>query len=172
MYVDKDKEWHNLVTLDYSLDCNPDVVHDLEDLPYPFEDETFDEIHAYEVLEHTGNQGDWIFFFAQFSELHRILKPDGLIFGTVPAWNSVWAFGDPSHKRIISNASLTFLSQAEYEKQVGNTSMTDFRDVWTRDFLPLMIKYEGENMHFVLKAIKNASIGHGSNDVEQREPIR
>ena len=29
----------------------------------PFGDDAFDEIHAYEVLEHTGRQGDWRFFF-------------------------------------------------------------------------------------------------------------
>jgi len=45
------KEWSCLTTLDFSPDAKPDVIHDLEVLPYPFEDNSFDEIHAYEVLE-------------------------------------------------------------------------------------------------------------------------
>ena len=148
------KEWKNLTTLDFDKDCNPDVVHDLEDLPYPFDDNSFDEIHAYEVLEHTGNQGDWKFFFDQFSELHRILKPDGIICATVPMWNSVWAFGDPSHKRIISRASITFLYQEEYKKQIGNTSMTDFRSYWKKDFVPIHMEEREHQFMFILQAKK------------------
>ena len=60
-------EWSNLTTLDYNSDHNPDIVHDLCKFPLPFEDNVFDEIHAYEVLEHTGQQGDYKFFFEQFS---------------------------------------------------------------------------------------------------------
>jgi len=78
------KEWKELVTLDIDEDTNPDVVHDLNAMPYPFEDNTFDEIHAYEVLEHCGKQGDWRFFFDQFSELWRILKTGGYYCATVP----------------------------------------------------------------------------------------
>jgi SAM-dependent methyltransferase len=148
-------EWSNeLVTLDIdeSIDC--DVHHDLNILPLPFDDNTFDEIHAYEVLEHCGKQGDWRFFFDQFSELHRILKKDGFLVATVPMWDSLWAWGDPGHTRIISDASLTYLSQAEYEKQVGNNAMTDYRGVYKADF-DLFAKEEGDDTFgFVLRAIK------------------
>ena len=56
-------QFQNLVTLDINPDCKPSVVADLNcwtDLP--FKADTFDEIHAYEVLEHVGKQGDWRFF--------------------------------------------------------------------------------------------------------------
>lgn len=147
-------EWKKLVTLDYDPNTEVDVYHDLELFPYPFDDNLFDEIHAYEVLEHTGAQGDWGFFFDQFNEFHRILKPDGLFFASVPKWDSVWAFGDPSHKRVLSHASLTFLSQAEYKEQVGKTAMSDFRDIYKGDFSCVWYKYEGDNFYFILKAIK------------------
>lgn len=141
----------DLITLDIDSNTGCDVVWDLEMFPYPFDDDMFDEIHAYEVLEHTGAQGDWKFFFDQFSELHRILRPDGLLFVQCPAHDSVWAWGDPSHKRIISQASLTFLCQAEYEKQVGKTAMSDFRFYWKKDFLPVFMKREGDSFMFVLQ---------------------
>ena len=51
--------WDGLVTLDFNSDHNPDVVHDLNVFPYPFDDNSADEIHAYEVVEHLGQQGDW-----------------------------------------------------------------------------------------------------------------
>jgi SAM-dependent methyltransferase len=149
-----DREWKNLTTLDINPDCNPDIVWDLETLPYPLETDYYDEVHAYEVLEHCGTQGDAKFFFGQFAELHRILKPGGLLFGSVPRHDSVWAWGDPSHKRIISNASLTFLSQEAYKAQIGVTSMTDFRHVWKLDFPCVFFENKGDSLNFVLKAVK------------------
>jgi SAM-dependent methyltransferase len=125
--------WSELVTLDVDPACKPDVVHDLDVLPYPFADDTFDEIHAYEVLEHTGRQGDWRFFFAQWAEFHRILKPAGYVMGSVPHPTSVWAWGDPSHTRVIPIESLAFLSQRFYS-QVGHTASSDFRAVWKGNF--------------------------------------
>jgi predicted SAM-dependent methyltransferase len=77
--------WINLTTLDFNSDHEPDFVHDMNKLPLPFDNDTFDEIHAYEVLEHVGKQGDYIFFFAQFSDLYRILKPNGLLVAMSPS---------------------------------------------------------------------------------------
>ena len=147
-------EWTEMITLDIDPTTNPSVCHDLNNLPLPFDDDMFDEIHAYEVLEHTGRQGDWMFFFDQFSELHRILKPGGHLIGTCPMWDSPWAWGDPGHTRIISKESLTYLIQAEYEKQVGNNAMTDYRGYYKADFELVAAQEKGDTFGFVLKAIK------------------
>jgi predicted SAM-dependent methyltransferase len=148
------REFVDLTTLDFDPLCNPDVLHDLEVMPYPFEDNSFDEIHAYEVLEHTGKQGDWKFFFDQFGEFHRILKPDGILCASVPAFTSVWAWGDPSHTRVLNHGSLVFLSQQQYKDQVGKTAMSDFRRYWTRDFKTVHAEYKNETFYFALQAIK------------------
>jgi len=149
------ENWIELKTLDIDSATEPDYVHDLEDLPLPFDDDCFDEIHAYEVLEHTGAQGDWKFFFNQFYEFWRILKPGGHFVGSCPMWDSKWAWGDPGHKRIISPETLTFLSQKEYKAQVGMTAMTDYRDYWDGDFELIANQVSDLNFGFVIKAIKD-----------------
>jgi hypothetical protein len=146
-------EWSNLTTLDVDPACKPDVVHDLNVLPLPFGDDEFNEIHAYEVLEHCGRQGDWKFFFDQFYEFWRILKPEGLLVASVPMWDSPWAWSDPGHTRVITRQSLIFLDQREYV-QVGNTAMTDYRHVWKGDFQPFAMIEKEDTFGFILKAIK------------------
>jgi SAM-dependent methyltransferase len=147
--------WSELVTLDNNADHRPDVLHDLELIPYPFPDNTFEEIHAYEVLEHLGHQGDWRGFFAQFSELWRILKPGGFLAATCPSFRSMWAWGDPSHTRLITSGTLVFLDQEEYVKQVGKTAMSDFRFCYKADFKPVWIQEDAEALQFVLMANKS-----------------
>lgn len=147
-------DWDGLVTLDLEASHKPDYVHDLNE-PLPFKDNTADEIHAYEVLEHCGRQGDYKFFFAQFSDFWRVLKPDGVILGTVPLPTSVWAWGDPSHTRVIPKESFTFLHQPAYA-QVGKTAMSDFRSLYKADFDIIHLQDSGDVLEFGLRAIKPA----------------
>ena len=153
------EDWKELVTLDFNSDHNPDVVHDLTQTPYPFADDTFDEIHAYEVMEHIGQQGDYKTFFAQWSEFWRILKPEGLFCGTSPSSTSKWAWGDPGHTRIVSPQSFVFLSQEQYKTQVGKTPMSDYRFCYRADFDPLHLQESDGLFVYVLKAIKPSRIG-------------
>ena len=146
--------WNHLVTLDTNPKVNPDVVWDLNTMPYPFEDNTFSEVHAYEVLEHCGTQGDFRFFFDQFYEFWRILRPRGLMFITVPSPLSCWAWGDPSHRRVIPIESFVFLGQAEYERQKGKTAMSDLRDFWKGDFKVIEACNVQGQARVVLEAIK------------------
>lgn len=153
-----DPKWRGLVTLDNNPEHQPDVVWDLMNTDLPFDDDSFDELHAYEVLEHTGQQGDYRFFFAQFSDFWRILKPGGLLLATCPKYDSPWAWGDPSHTRIIGNESLTFLDQNEYEKQVGITAMSDFRYLYHADFQLLGLTEKDGSLQFILQAVKPSRI--------------
>ena len=147
-------DWSNLTTLDVDPDCKPDVLHDLNILTLPFEYNSFDEIHAYEVLEHIGRQGDWRGFLAEFSEYWRILKPGGFLAGSCPSLESRWLWGDPGHTRAISQETLIFLSQRQYEAQVGKTPMTDYRALYKADFELVHSQVQGERYFFMLKAIK------------------
>lgn len=163
LVVNGRNDWTNLVTLDINADHHPDIVWDLEALPLPFADNEFDEIHAYEVLEHTGQQGDYKFFFSQFSEFWRILKPGGYLIGSCPSRNSPWAWGDPSHKRVIQAENLVFLDQSEYVKQVGITPMSDFRYIYHADFECIYRADDDTSFTFAVRAVKPSRLSVAQN---------
>lgn len=179
--------WQDLVTLDNNPDVKPDVVCDLdvqscwyvdhgEDWPrtaegpilpvylLPFKSsysafrgDYWDEVHAYEVLEHLGGQGDARVFFAHFSEIYRVLKPGGYLCATVPSRFSPWLWGDPSHRRAILPESLVFLDQSQYTKQLDGpvkTPMSDFRSIYQADFRPIFLNDDRNTFSFVLQAVK------------------
>jgi len=69
----------NVVYLDrLKLDFSNSIIWNLEELPLPFPDSTFDEIYASHVLEHIAH------LYLLFDELHRIMKPKGLLRVWVP----------------------------------------------------------------------------------------
>ena len=59
-----------------------DVVHDLNDRPWPWPDNTVDEIWAKDVLEHLPDT------LRTMEELYRITKPGASVYIAVPYWNS------------------------------------------------------------------------------------
>lgn len=70
-----------------------DLIHDLEKLPYPFKNNSVDEIHFYHVLEHLENP------LKKLEEIHRILKSGGKLYIRVPHFSSMGAFTDITHVR-------------------------------------------------------------------------
>lgn len=117
------------VKLDMNPDCKPDILFDLNDIEQgkklPIQDDSYDEIHAYEVLEHYGHQGDYKGFFTGMFELWRVLKPEGLLIGTCPAWDKHWAWADPGHTRIITEGTLSYLTR-EQHALLGTNPATDY----------------------------------------------
>jgi len=66
------------------------VGYDLNELPYPFRNDSCEEIHAYHILEHLFD------FEWTMRELHRILKKGGRLFIKVPHFTSQGAY-QPYH---------------------------------------------------------------------------
>ena len=85
-----------------------DVVHDLNVTPYPFDTNFSDEIHFYHVLEHLDNPVEKI------EEIHRILKPSGVLYMRVPHFSSNGAFTDITHKRPYSYYSFDIFQADAY----------------------------------------------------------
>lgn len=149
-------EWAGTLT---TMDINPmigaDVVFDMEDVArgglLPFADAMFDEIGAFNTMEHWGRQGDFRGWFHECGEYWRILKPGGLMFILVPIGQD--ALADPGHTRFFQQNWFGFLSQSFYE---GNdqlkTCFTDYRWLWKLNFNVLyMQEHGGHHLAVVLE---------------------
>ena len=109
-------------------------------------------------MEHVGQQGDWRFFFNQWSDIWRILKPGGRFFGISPHWSSPWAWMDPAHTRAIGPEMLIFLDQRQYD-QVGKSPMTDYRFCYQADFEVEHERItEQRQFEWVMRAVKPSRI--------------
>jgi SAM-dependent methyltransferase len=86
------KRLENAVNLDISGDVGADLVHDLNCRPWPFESGTFDEVHAYDVLEHVDDVAKTL------EEIHRICRPGARLHATIPHFSSANAFTDVTHR--------------------------------------------------------------------------
>lgn len=144
--VNGDTEWGELQTIDMNPNCGADLVMDLSILgrmghpseattlrPLPFHDGTFDEIHAYDVLEHWGRQGDWQSWFCEAAEYRRLLKDGGLLCAIVPVGED--ALADPGHCRFFQRNWFGFLNQKFYEENLAKgAQVTDYRWYWKLNF--------------------------------------
>lgn len=129
---------------------------------YEAEADYWDEIHAYQVLEHLGSLGDAHAMLSHFAELWRLLKPGGYLVGSVPSRFDLGLFGDPSHRRVINDMTLVFLDQFEYVRQCDGprpTSMSDFRDIYRADFRRISSNDNRVTFDFVLQAVKPSRYG-------------
>ncbi len=153
----------DVTTVDIDPGCGADHVVDLNQPPPWYTiggnghilagDCTYEEVHAYEVLEHIGRQGCYHSFFETMYEIYRILTPGGHLCASVPALHSPWLWGDPGHRRVISRETLIFLDRTQYA-QVGHTAMTDYRSVWRGDFELVYSNVVDTTYWFALKAHK------------------
>lgn len=97
------------IHLDIAPLPNVDVVHDLDSFPYPFEDNTFEEIKAIDVLEHIDH------FAKSIDELWRILKPGGVLYIRGPhALYPEQMWRDPTHKRGFVPESMDYWDPTTY----------------------------------------------------------
>jgi hypothetical protein len=155
-----DIHWKGLTTLDSNSTVGADVVLNLEHhtLVGKFGLDAFDEVHAYEVLEHLGQQGQAESFFHTFEDIWQVLKPDGFLCATVPSRYSPWLWGDPGHTRAILPESLIFLSQSAYAQCEGErpTAMSDYRLMYHGDFVTVRSSDDRVFHRFILQAKKPA----------------
>jgi len=89
---------------------SPDLKFDLEQFPWPWHDNTVDEIRLIHVLEHLGK--DVEIYFNIFKELYRICKNGTLISIAVPHFRHDFFFNDPTHVRVITPDGLDLFSKS------------------------------------------------------------
>lgn len=94
------------VNLDRTRRVGPDVVHDLNVCPWPFADDTFEQVYAMDVIEHLDDVP------ATMEELHRICRHRATIEIAVPHFSSANAFSDPTHRHFFSHATFRYFEDS------------------------------------------------------------
>ncbi len=89
--------------------CQPDLVVNLERTPWPWPDNSVDEIKLIHVLEHLGQQTD--VFLAIIKEMYRVCRDAARIEIIVPHPRSDTFLGDPTHVRPVTGAMLNLFSK-------------------------------------------------------------
>jgi len=77
-------------------------VINLNRYPWPLKDRSFKEIYCDNILEHLDN------IVLPMEEIWRICKDKARVIIKVPAYPSIWAFSDPTHKSVFTLITLDY----------------------------------------------------------------
>lgn len=151
VFLQGSESWDGeLVLIDMNKNCGASVVWNLDILPWPLQTASFDEIHAYDVLEHLGTQGDWRRWFAEMAEVWRLLKPNGLFAAIVPI--NADALADPGHRRFFSQSYFNFLSQDFYRlAREQGANVTDYTWYWHLDFEMVHMQEDAHHLYVMMR---------------------
>lgn len=128
------------VNVDHHAVFEPDVIADLEQVPWPFESGSVDEVVLHHVLEHLGQATEC--FLGIVKELYRVLKVGGTVEIAVPHPRSDLYLGDPTHVRPVTPAMFQLMSRKNCEE-------------WTRLGTPHTRLAEILDVDFEVAAIRN-----------------
>ena len=93
------------LNVDVTAETGPDVLHDLNVRPWPFADDSFDEVLAHDVLEHLSET------VATLEEVHRVCRHGARVKLTVPHYSCSNAFTDPTHRHYFGRFSFGYVTE-------------------------------------------------------------
>jgi len=82
-----------------------DVVCDFSHRPFPFKDNSFDEVYMSHILEHLPDT------MATMEEVHRIAKPSATVIVKVPHYKHSNAYKDPTHVRFFTEETFDYFGK-------------------------------------------------------------
>lgn len=98
------KQRPDAVNVDLVADTRPDVVHDLNQLPWPFPDNRFREVLAFDVIEHLDD------VIRVMEEVHRVCEDGAVVRITLPHYSCSNAFTDPTHRHYFGWFSFHYVT--------------------------------------------------------------
>lgn len=121
------------------IDNNPrtkaDVLCDLDHFPYPFRDNSFDQLRAIHVIEHVAN------VIRTMEEFHRLVRPGGSVILETPHYTDFSSFCDPTHRWHLNSFSFRYFG--ENNAGFGYYSRVRFREKKIRVKLLALWRYLG-----------------------------
>jgi SAM-dependent methyltransferase len=96
------KQYAGAIGIDRHAHADVDIVADLE-RGLPVGDQSIDHVFAVHFLEHVHN------LLPLLNELHRVLRPEGVLHVMVPHRASINAWADPTHVRFFDPQTFKFL---------------------------------------------------------------
>lgn len=109
----------------------PDLRCDLERFPWPWPDNSVEEIVLNHVLEHLGESTE--IYLGVIKEIYRVCKPDAVVRIAVPHPRCDDFLNDPTHVRAITPESLVLFSKRknrEFEAAgAANSPLALYHDV-------------------------------------------
>lgn len=106
------------INVDHFPGCQPDQVHNLEDFPWPWNDNSVSQMYMSHVLEHVGATTS--VFIRILQEIYRVCAPDALVRVVVPHPRSDNFICDPTHVRPIMPGTFVMFSQAANQEVIDN----------------------------------------------------
>ena len=82
-----------------------DVLADLNHIPYPFADNSFDQLRAVHVIEHVED------VLRAMEEFHRLVRPGGRIHIETPHYTDFSSFCDPTHRWHLTSFSFRYFGE-------------------------------------------------------------
>lgn len=106
------------INVDHFAGCKPDIVHNLEQFPWPWPDNSVSQIYMSHVLEHLG--ADTGVFIRIIQEIYRVCQPDALVRVIVPHPRHDNFLCDPTHVRVVMPGTFVMFSQAANQEAIDN----------------------------------------------------
>tara|TARA_B100001964_G_C14116083_1_gene546161 strand:+ start:303 stop:863 length:561 start_codon:yes stop_codon:yes gene_type:complete len=150
------KRVKNYINVDKYEIFKPDIIHNLEKFPYPFDDNSVDNIILSHILEHLGQNPNT--FNLIIKELYRICKNSSLLDITVPHPRNDDFLADPTHVRSITVQGLRLYDKELNQKwQKQNAANTPLALIYNVNFKVKKVRYDLEKKYFDMMNDKKIS---------------
>ena len=108
------------VRVDINPGTSPDVLHDLNKIPWPLDDDAFDLIYCTDIIEHLTD------VVKTMEEIHRVARTGARVFITTPHFSCANAYTDPTHRHRLGFFSFDYFTgqnQWDFYTKVGFKKM-------------------------------------------------
>lgn len=144
-----------------------DVVHNIDEFPWPFKENQFEKVKAQHIIEHVANIADFL------KEIHRISAPGAEVSIVTPHFTSLDSWADPTHRwhlstnfaEVVTKGGYLAEQTGEFEIVYQHLSLGGFLKTWRARLIIALFglnywerthsfRFRARNITVVLKVVK------------------